>query len=274
MIFYRRIVSDMNKKNTKYIVIILFLISTFLVSGPSLISNGKSNEEEKKENNKVKIAIVIDDFGNGGEGTEEMLNLDIPITAAVMPFAPYSEEESKKAIEKGKEVIIHMPMEPEHGKPHWLGKKPIISSLSNEEVEERVREAVGEISGAKGMNNHMGSKITKDERILREVFKVLKEKNMFFLDSKTTGKSKASELCREMSIPYYERDVFLDHVHSQENVEKELENAYKIAKEKGYAIVIGHVGAQGGKITANGIRNKMGKFQKQGVEFVFLSQIK
>lgn len=33
-----------------------------------------------------KIAIVIDDFGNDMRGTEEMMALTIPFTAAVMPF--------------------------------------------------------------------------------------------------------------------------------------------------------------------------------------------
>ncbi|MEW8956152.1 divergent polysaccharide deacetylase family protein [Clostridium sp.] len=258
----------MKRKFMKYIVIIL---SVATITFGNILYAGAKYEDGKEE--KVKIAIVIDDFGNGGEGTEEMLNLNIPITAAVMPFAPYGSEEARMAKEKGKEVIIHMPMEPEQGKAHWLGKRPILSSLSSEEVEKRVREAVDEVNVAKGMNNHMGSKITKDERVLREIFKILKEKDMFFLDSKTTGKSKVPELCKEMGIPYYERDVFLDHVHSLENVEKQMENAYKIAREKGYAVIIGHVGAQGGKITVNGIKNKIENFQKRGVEFVFISQI-
>lgn len=251
-------------------VLVCICISFFTIS--CFYEQYAYGEEGNKESGK--IAIVIDDFGYEGEGTNDMLDLKIPITAAIIPFTEHSSYEAKLAAAKGKEVIIHMPMEPDKGKASWLGKKPLMTGLSNEEVDKRVREAIEEIPEAKGMNNHMGSKVMRDDKILMPVFKVLKEKQMFFLDSKTTMNSKGEVLCKELGVPYYGRDVFLDHVHSQQNVENELEKAADIAKEKGYAIVIGHVGGQGGKITVNGIKNKIHKLESQGIEFVFLSQLK
>ena len=40
-----------------------------------------------------------------------------------------------------------------------------------------------------GFNNHMGSKFTEDERLMKVVIDTAKQRGVFFLDSKTTAKS-------------------------------------------------------------------------------------
>ncbi len=253
------------------IIVILSLIVVIIIVNNSINSMFvKAKDDEKKE---FKIAIVIDDFGYNAEGTKEMLELNIPLTAAVIPFEVRSKEISELAISNGKEVIIHMPMEANNCSKNSFGKKSITTDLCDEEIENRVKAALEEVKGAKGLNNHMGSKATKDERVMRCILKVIKENNMFFLNSKTSGKTTSNDLCKEMGIKYYERDVFLDHVSTQENVEKSLEKAYEIAKEKGYAIAIGHVGTQGGKSTVYGIKAKIQSLEKRGAKFVFLEEI-
>lgn len=254
-------------KKYRIFVILSVMIIMFIVSNSMFV---KAKDEEKKE---LKIAIVIDDFGYNAEGTKEMLELKIPLTAAVIPFEIKSKEVSELAISNGKEVIIHMPMEAENGNRGSLGKRPITTDLCDEEIENRVKAAIEEVKGAKGLNNHMGSKATKNERVMNSILKVIKENNMFFLNSKTSGKTTSRDICDKLGIKYYERDVFLDHVSTQENVEKSLEKAYEIAKEKGYAIVIGHVGSQGGKSTVCGIKGKVQSLEKRGVKFVFLGEI-
>lgn len=89
-----------------------------------------ANKDEKN----CCLAIIIDDFGYDGEGTEEILALDIPITVAIMPFSECTSEDAKKAAEAGKEVIVHMPMEAKSGKKSWVGEKGIFSDMSEEEI--------------------------------------------------------------------------------------------------------------------------------------------
>ncbi len=252
----------------KYKIALVLLVAIICFVNNSIFV--KAKDDEKKE---VRIALVIDDFGYDAEGTKEMLDLSIPLTAAVMPFEVRSKEVSELAIKKGKEVIIHMPMEPNNGNKTLLDKKFITTNLSDEEIESKVKAAFEEVKGAKGLNNHMGSKATKDERVMRSVLKVVKDNNKFFLNSKTSDKTVAKDICTDLGIKYYERDVFLDHISTKENVEKSLEKAYDIAKEKGYAIAIGHVGGQGGKSTVNGIKSKIESLQRRGVRFVFLSEL-
>jgi uncharacterized protein len=133
---------------------------------------------QESDTKKKELAIVIDDFGNNMEATEEMLNLPIFITAAIMPFLSTIERDAELANEKGHEVIVHLPMEPKKGKKCWLGPGAITTDLSNEEIRKRVENVIANVPHAVGMNHHMGSKVTEDERAMRVVLEVCQEKGL------------------------------------------------------------------------------------------------
>ncbi|MFZ5968608.1 MAG: divergent polysaccharide deacetylase family protein [Bacillota bacterium] len=219
-------------------------------------------------------AIIIDDFGNNGDGTEEMFNLHIPITAAVMPFLPFSTADAVSAHQAGLEVILHIPMEPNFGKKTWLGPKGITTDLTDEEVRSRIAEGLEQIKWASGMNNHMGSKATQDERIMKIILGIAKEHNLYYVDSKTTPNSVIGNLAQEIDLHHFDRHIFLDNIKNQQHVEKQLEKLGEIALEKGYAIGIGHVGPEGGSITARAIKKMIPILEQKGVQFVYVSQLK
>ena len=184
----------------RYFIIVLggifLLIGAFLYCINNILPTVKSPA-------KGYIALIIDDFGNYGEGAEAILNLGIPITAAVMPFLKNSQSDAEKAHNAGLEVIMHVPMEPVSGDISWLGEMGIKSSLSNQEIQTRLFEGLEQIKWAVGMNNHMGSKVMQDRRIVRAVLEVAKAKNIFFIDSKTTEKTVAPEIVRDLNLPYF-----------------------------------------------------------------------
>jgi uncharacterized protein len=194
-----------------------------------------------------KAAIVIDDFGNQMQGTQEMLDLPIPFTVAVMPFLPTSKEDAELAHSRGKDVIIHMPMEPVKGKKSWLGPGAITTDLSDEEIRKRVEAAVDEVPHAVGMNNHMGSKVTADKRIMRIILQVCKERQLYFLDSRTTGKSVIGELAAELGLPTAANGLFFDDQYTMEHIMKQAELFKKKLEKHETLIAIGHVGPPGKK---------------------------
>ncbi len=219
--------------------------------------------EETKEPDKKEIAIVIDDFGNNMKATEEMLNLPIPITAAIMPFLSTTERDAKLAHEKGHEVIVHLPMEPKKGKKSWLGPGAITTDMSDDEIRKGVTRAIEDIPYAVGMNHHMGSKVTEDERIMRVVLEVCKEKGLFYLDSKTTGKSVIPKLAKELSVPYLENNMFFDHVYTDRHINKQASNLIKeLGDSEQFLIAIGHVGLTGDKVVT-ALKSYIPEYQKQ-----------
>ncbi|KAF9116545.1 hypothetical protein BGX30_005922 [Mortierella sp. GBA39] len=203
-----------------------------------------------------KVAIIIDDFGNGQGGTEEMLSLPIKLTVAIMPFLPTSKTDAELAHKQGHDVIVHMPMEPKQGNPKWLGPGAITSNMSNEEIRQRVEEAIDNVPYAVGMNNHMGSKITGDERIMSIVLEVCRERGLFFVDSKTNYHSVVGKLAVQMGMPPVANNIFLDDRHTVSHVSKQMKAVETWASEHQNCVTIGHVGVQGKK-TAEAIRQSI-----------------
>jgi polysaccharide deacetylase 2 family uncharacterized protein YibQ len=220
------------------------------------------------------LALVIDDFGNHGEGTEAMVNLGIPLTAAVMPFLPFSRADADLAHEAGLEVIMHIPMEPVHGEPSWLGPKPITCGLTDQEIKARLIDGLTQLKWAVGMNNHMGSRAMQDTKVVKAIMEIARQENLFFLDSRTTTAKVAMKTAEKLSYPYLARDEFLDGCRVSSHIKKQLRKLGELALRKGYAIGIGHVGAEGGTVTAKAIQEMYPELVKQGVCLVYLSQIK
>ncbi|WP_410981827.1 divergent polysaccharide deacetylase family protein [Bacillus cereus] len=218
-----------------------------------------------------KVAIVIDDFGNNMKGTERMLSLPIPLTVAVMPFLPSTKQDAIAAHEKGHEVIIHMPMEPIKGKKEWLGPKAITTDLSDYEIENRIEQAIQEVPHAIGMNNHMGSKVTADERIMRIILSVCKKHGLFYLDSKTNPNSVVPKIGKELGVPIVENQLFFDDVYTPSHITKQAQVLLQRIKEKPVVVAIGHVGPPG-EITSRVIGSNIPKVREHA-DFIFLSDL-
>ncbi|MBW7474335.1 divergent polysaccharide deacetylase family protein [Paenibacillus oenotherae] len=226
---------------------------------------GKVRQSERQ------VAVVIDDFGNGMDGTNEMMELPIHFTAAVMPFMPTTRQEAELLHKRGHEVIVHLPMEPVRGKPEWLGPGAITTNLSDKEIRKRVEAAINDVPHASGMNNHMGSKATADERVMRIVLSVVKEHGMFFLDSRTTYKTVVPKLAAELGVELLSNQVFLDDIYTMAHIARQVGVMSKHLESNPSCVVIGHVGPPGKK-TAAVLKESIPRLKHQ-VSFVRLSEM-
>ncbi|HEX2944718.1 MAG TPA: divergent polysaccharide deacetylase family protein [Clostridia bacterium] len=220
-----------------------------------------------------KLAIIIDDFGSGRDGVKEMMAIDRHLTFAVMPFLDYSHSDAEKAHEKGFEVIVHLPLEAYHGRMSWLGPEPILSGMNADRVRDIAQRSFDDIPYAVGANIHMGSKASGSEDIAHSILGVVKERDMYFVDSKTAYHPVCSKVSSEMGVVCFERDVFLDGKQPKSFVKKRLAEAGEIALKKGRAVAIGHVGIEGGKVTAAAISEMLPEFDEKGIQLVFVSEL-
>lgn len=269
---------DLFRKNKGYLLCIgIFFVCTmcsFLYQiHKSSVVNAVNTAKESVNTVTPKVAIVIDDFGYNGQGSEDMLNLPVPITAAIMPFSSNSKETGELAKSLGQEVIIHMPMESLTGKKEWVGDKGIFLNMSEEEIVRTTNEAFEILPMSVGINNHMGSAIMEDERALSNVMSVVADRGVYFLDSVTTWDSYGKEVANNYDVEFFERDVFLDSTDDVDVVRENMLKAMEVAKQTGSAIAIGHVGVEGGDITVRAIMDSIEIYADNGVEFVFLSDI-
>lgn len=184
------------------------------------------------------VAIVLDDMGPNRRGTERALNLPATITFAFLPYAPQVADFVKAARAQGHEILVHVPMEP-------VGRAdPGPHALRTDETAQDIRAdlawSLSRFDGYVGINNHMGSRFTANAEDMRVVMEELKTRGLLFLDSRTSAETRAADVARAAGLPTLSRDVFLDHDEEGAEVDAELGKLERLARERGFAIAIGH----------------------------------
>lgn len=210
-------------------------------TGPEPETEHKTIVEKiiEPETMKGKIYLVIDDVGYNIDQLESFLELECPLTFAILPFLPYSDDAAQRIEKNKKEYIIHMPMEPINGEDPGPGA--LFTTMETDELRDSASAIISSLSGAQGVNNHMGSRFTSDKKSMNTVLQVLKEEGKFYLDSYTTAESVVEEMCNQNNMVYHKRDVFVDNNQEAENMEKAMRDGFVLAEKRGEAVLIGHV---------------------------------
>ena len=195
---------------------------------------------QKKSSHKPMVAIIIDDIGYDRIIAEKFLNLDAVITLSVLPYSPHQHEIAEEAHKKGVEVMLHLPMEPVEYPEINPGPGSLLVSMTPDELITQLEKDLDIVPFVKGVNNHMGSRMTMESDRMYQIFSVLKKRGLFFIDSRTTDKSICRPSARLLHIPFAQRDVFIDHVQSPEFIKRQLKNLVDIAIKNGEAVGIAH----------------------------------
>lgn len=189
---------------------------------------------------KGKLIFVFDDAGHNLEQLQYFLDLPFPCTIAVLPKLPNSRETARRIRAAGKELILHQPMQALNPNIN-PGDGAVKPGMDREEIKKIVASNVEEIGPIAGMNNHEGSLITSDEKAMEAVLELCKEKNIYFLDSRTSSKSVVPQVAKKLNMNIWERAVFLDNKRDKAYMKKQIIEGLEIASQRGEAIMIGHV---------------------------------
>lgn len=215
------------------------------------------------------LAIIIDDIGENLELTRAFLNLGIPLTLSLLPFRPHSQESARLVYERGYEAMLHLPMEPKNCSDHNPGQGAIRLKMKQEEVQAAVHAALAEFPYIKGVNNHMGSRITEEERTTRLVLEALQPTGLYFIDSRTSSRSIAHAVAQDLGIPSAASELFIDNDRQVEHCKKMIEKALAKAKAHGRCIVIGHPR----ETTCRALKEMVPRINEAGVSLVFASEL-
>jgi polysaccharide deacetylase 2 family uncharacterized protein YibQ len=212
------------------------------------------------------LAIILDDAGGSLEELERALRIGRPVALAILPGLPHSTELARRASQAGLEVLLHLPMEPEDPtKRSLMGPGGVTAEMSDEEIARIVREDLEALPGVVGVNNHMGSRGTSDARVLRAVMGVLRERGVFFVDSRTGARSLVRQVAAEVGVPTASRSVFLDSEPDPEAIRRQVLRAVEVARTHGEAIAIGHINRPH---TAEVLRAMVPEIEAAGVRIV------
>jgi len=214
-----------------------------------------------------RLAIIIDDVGNDYVQAQQVLELPVGVTVAILPQLHNSSRIARQAHGQGREVMLHQPMQSiRHRK---MGPGGLTLHHSQAEIRKVMSDNLDSVPHVAGINNHMGSLLTRDPNSMRWLMDVLKQRELFFIDSRTDSSTHAEVVARESGLFTARRDVFIDHDRSPEAIRAQLQLALQLAHKRGSAIAIGHPYPD----TLAVLKELLPQWQAQGVQLVPASQI-
>jgi hypothetical protein len=185
------------------------------------------------------VAIVIDDMGYNKKNCEALLDLDLNLSFAFLPFGPYTAQQASRANRLGRDVLLHFPMEASDLK--WKpGPGTVTIAMDYPEIRRIFDDNLASVPYASGINNHMGSRFTQNNRAMRDFMEAVQETGLFFLDSRTSRNSVGVFMAKKMAVQTAKRDVFLDNVRDPQKIIIQLRKLVDVARRQGFAIAIGH----------------------------------
>lgn len=194
--------------------------------------------------------------------------LHYPLTLSVLPNHPHSAQIASEAHRRGYQVMLHLPMEARGAEV--AESRELRPGMSTEEISNSLKTMLETVPYAVGVNNHQGSLATSDSRLMNELMPLLRSRNLFFIDSRTSAATVAFDVARADNVRTAFRNVpFLDDLRDVTAIRHQLSLAFKDAREKGEAIAIGHPHPE----TLRALAEMLPEAQVGGIRLVRVSEL-
>lgn len=214
------------------------------------------------------VAIIIDDIGYDLNLAKELLKIDADLTFAIVPFQAHSLEAAQMFHKAKRETLLHLPMEPVSYPREKPGEGALFTDMSDEEVILQLKKNIAAVPYVSGVNNHMGSKFMMDERKLSLIFKELKKRSLFFVDSRTSADTGTLSVAQKTGIKFGERKIFIDNNRNYKEIYNNLINVAQ-SDDVSPKIIIGHPYPE----TVRALKAAAEVLREKGVSIVPASQI-
>jgi uncharacterized protein len=235
---------------------------------PKAAHAASASPRQGEKNDAPRLAIILDDLGSDRAAADAIFALHYPLTISVLPSHAHSAEIAEEAHRRGYEVMLHLPMQSvgnETPEAHELHP-----GMPADDIPVLFEEMMQSVPNAAGVNNHQGSQATADAALMEELMPILQKWNLFYVDSRTTAATVAYDTAQRDGVRSGFRNVpFLDDVAEVSAVRKQLELAFRGAKDKGEAIAIGHPHAA----TLKALNELLPQAEAHGVHLVYASDL-
>jgi len=194
----------------------------------------------KKPGKTPQVAIIIDDIGYDRNIANKFIGLGVKITFSVLPHSPFAKQIVDSAHKNKIEIMLHLPMEPNEYPRISPGPGALLTSMSPDQLIKTLNADLDFIPSIKGVNNHMGSKMTAESDRMNQIFSILKKRDLFFIDSRTTAKTTCRSSARLLKISFAERNIFIDHMQTPDFIRNQIKRLLDTAIQQGEAVGIAH----------------------------------
>lgn len=201
---------------------------------------------KSKQNHRVRLSdrlkrprlvIIIDDVSTRSQ-LDKIQATGLKLTPSIFP--PSQRSMTSHTLARGLEhYMIHLPMESVNTQFNTQ-TKTLMRSFSKAQIEARVKEIRALFPKARYVNNHTGSVYTDHYNAMRTLYRALRAEGFVFVDSRTIATTKVPQITDEFGDVYVARDIFIDNKQNIAYIHQQLQKAVNKAKDRGYAIAIGH----------------------------------
>lgn len=192
------------------------------------------------------MAILIDDVGRELHLLGQLQALRFQLSFSVLPgavYAPGAQLRLRADRRRHRDVLLHLPCEPLDATKMLAGADAAETFLRLGDTPEQLRgalvDALARVPGAVGVNNHMGSRLTADRAAMDALMPVLRERGLFFLDSRTTADSQGLAAAEAAGVEAVGRDIFLDHDPAPAAILAQFAEAARRARDRP-VVVLAH----------------------------------
>jgi polysaccharide deacetylase 2 family uncharacterized protein YibQ len=215
-----------------------------------------------------RIAIIIDDLGDRLSEGKQVVQLPGAVTVSIIPYTPFGIRLALLAHTQQKEIMLHLPMESMDER--YLGRGGLSENMNEQQFIQTLYETLDAVPDIRGVNNHMGSRLTQDATKMGWVMSgILRHGELYFVDSRTTSQSQADTVAREYGLDHARRDVFLDDDKDPVQIKKQWTYLLQLARRNGTAVAIGHPYPE----TIQFLQHALPGLSKQGVVLVPVSEL-
>lgn len=234
----------------------------------ALLITGKAHAEPQASTQQPIIAIIIDDMGNNDKAGRQLIYMPYPLTLSFLPHRPFTKRLATLAHHMhNKEIMLHAPMANQSGMA--LGAGALTPDMNGPQIRQSLIRSLESIPFVQGVNNHMGSALTQQRQPMQWVMEVLRDRPLYFVDSRTIASSVAYKVAQQSQIPSLSRDVFLDHWQTRRAVHFQFQKLIKVAQSKGYAIAIGHPH----QVTVDYLKRALPRLDEKGIRLATVSAL-
>ena len=241
-------------------VLLAIRVTTFVFI-ISALTNAPANAEKF-------ASIIIDDVGNNLKNGQGIIELPVALTIAILPKTSYAKELARLAAKNHKEVMLHLPMQSVEHHKHSPGTLDL--HMTKSEFKKQLRLNLNSVPYVRGINNHMGSLLTRHPGHMRWLMNELSQQGgLYFIDSRTTSKSIAEKIATEYKIPNLSRDFFLDPDDKENTLRQQFDRFINKINQRGYALAIAHPYPK----TIKFLQDNIKELNEQGITLLPVSQL-
>jgi polysaccharide deacetylase 2 family uncharacterized protein YibQ len=216
------------------------------------------------------IALIIDDMGNQQAQGMRVIDLPGPVACAFLPYGAFTSTLARRAHRQSKEVMLHLPMQ---AVVHAHGEQQeglLTLDMTRQQFQSEFNRAIGAVPHVSGLNNHMGSLLTRHPGSMAWLMQAIDSRgDLFFVDSRTTRATVAEQLATEYGIPNIARKVFLDNEGETTAIRAQFRRLLAEARREGTALGIGHPRPA----TLEVLAEELAHLEQQGIQLLPVARL-